>query len=186
MKTRRFLVLLVALLLLGCCSCRKEEELPPPAADGSETPPADTGDEGSEPDTFFETHGYPADYAIRFSAGENGFDTAMGELRCEGVSYTYDFTPKLASLYYDASEDNFTGLPEDLTFRTLTGNDPPAGTQTFCVGITAGGVTHTVVTDAEALKTENNSDIANLRALINEFLHLIPVYAADAAPKPNT
>lgn len=184
MKTRILLFAFAALLLFCFCSCRKDPgQSPASPADGAAQIPDASGDEGSEEDRFFAEHGYPADYAISFDAGENGFDTATGELRSGGALYTFDFTPKLASLYYDASEDNFSGLPEDLTTSALTGSDPPEGTLTYRVTITAGGVTHTVTTDAAALDLRDNSDIANLRALINEFLRLIPVFAADAAPK---
>lgn len=181
MKKRSLLLLLAAFLLLFC-ACRKNEEPDTPLTGGTaETEPG--GDEGSEQDMFFEENGYPADYAIRFEAGENGFDTAAGELRAAGVLYAFDFTPKLANLYYDASEKNFSALPEDLTLFALTGTAAPEGTLTYRVSITAGGVTHTVLTDAEALNAGEGSDISNFGSLVREFLNLIPVFAAGAAPK---
>lgn len=179
---KRSLFLLLAVLLLCFGACRKDEELDTPPA-GEPEGTEQVGDDGSEPDTFFEQNGYPADYVIRFEAGEDGFDTAAGELRRGNVLYSFDFTPKLGSLYYDVSEKNFYALPEDLSLLALTGTAAPEGTRTYRVSITLNGETHTVSTDAEALRVTGNSDISNLDSLVGEFLNLIPVFAADAAPK---
>lgn len=191
MRKKRFLAFwAVLLLLLSLAACRKEEEPTPATPDGSATLPSQiqtntkppvpnpdgdpAGTEESEADYFLSQNGYPYGFTLRFAANGRGFDTGAGQLFDGSATTAYDFSAKLASLYYDMTEQDIYTIcndHSDLTYAALSDGAAPTGSNVlYTISFTDNGTTYQVKVDSAAIAAyPNNPRISQMQVLIADF-----------------
>lgn len=186
MKKRILAMLLALLLLCALVACHKA----PPPNDGTapdvpsdpsqpEAPEAPAEEEGPwDADQHLQQKGYPLGYTILF-VGEGGvtIDTANAQIVKNGVPKGYDFTSKLASLYYEMCEHDLYIICEqgaaDLTYKAFSGSEPQGENERYTLTFTDDGKTYTVVTDKAALQSYAYlSTVGNMASLITSWTNL--------------
>lgn len=175
MKKRHILLLLLAaLLLLSAVACQGT----PPEAPNGDTTPGENPTEGTTPvtpDDHLEKNGYPLNFSITL-VGENGYglDTARSCVFYGSAETPCEFSAStLASLYYEMTEHDIYAICEaggDLTYKTISGDEPAGENETYYLTFTEGDVTHSVKTDKAAWEAyADRPDVSNLATLIKSF-----------------
>ena len=176
-KHHILLLLLAALLLLSAVACQGTPPEAPSNGDAG-APPLEGPTDGTiptTPDDYLDQNGYPMGFSITL-VGENGYglDTARSCVFYGSAEAPCEFSAStLASLYYEMTEHDIYAICEaggDLTYKTISGDEPAGENETYYLTFTEGDVTHSVKTDKAAWEAyADRPDVSNLASLIKSF-----------------